>query len=105
MQYISQMRRGERYVDDNGATLLTPDGTPVRDDWAEYTSLPYHIPPWCYSTIKTGKWQYMLENRVLFGVHIWVNLSIFFGSENESSVNISLEMRLYPEYCTISVIA
>ena len=45
MQYISQMRRGTRYVDDTGATLLNADGTPVRDDWAEYTALEYHIPP------------------------------------------------------------
>ena len=44
-QYISQMRRGVRYVDENGATLLNDDGTPVRDDWAEYTTLPFHIPP------------------------------------------------------------
>lgn len=44
-QYISQMRRGTRYVDDTGATLLNPDGTTVKDDWAEYTALPYHIPP------------------------------------------------------------
>jgi hypothetical protein len=44
-KYIMQMRRGTRYVDDTGATLLNPDGTPVRDDWATYTSLEYHIPP------------------------------------------------------------
>lgn len=44
-QYISQMRRGVRYVDDNGATLLNQDGTPVRDDWATYTALPNHLNP------------------------------------------------------------
>lgn len=44
-QYISQMRRGVRYVDDNGMTLLNPDGTPVRDDWTEYTALEYHRNP------------------------------------------------------------
>lgn len=44
-QYISKMRRGVRYVDENGATLLNPDGTPVRDDWATYSAQPYHIDP------------------------------------------------------------
>ena len=44
-QYISKMRRGVRYVDDNGMTLLNPDGTPVRDDWTTYTAQEYHLDP------------------------------------------------------------
>lgn len=44
-KYISQMRRGVRYVDDNGMTLLNPDGTPVRDDWTTYTAQEYHLDP------------------------------------------------------------
>lgn len=44
-QYISQMRRGVRYVDDNGMTLLNPDGTPIRDDWTTYTAQEYHLDP------------------------------------------------------------
>lgn len=44
-QYISKMRRGVRYVDDNGMTLLNPDGTPVRDDWAAYTAQEHHLDP------------------------------------------------------------
>jgi hypothetical protein len=44
-RYIFQLRRGVRYVDDNGATLLNSDGTPVRDDWATYTAKENHINP------------------------------------------------------------
>ena len=44
-KYIFQLRRGTRYVDENGATLLKADGTPVRDDWAAYTAQPNHINP------------------------------------------------------------
>ena len=44
-KYVFQLRRGTRYVDVNGATLLNPDGTPVRDDWAAYTSQAVHINP------------------------------------------------------------
>ena len=38
-KYLFKLRRGIKYVDENGATLLNPDGTPVRDDWATYTGL------------------------------------------------------------------
>ena len=44
-KYIFQLRRGTRYVDDNGATLLNTDGTPVRDDWTTYTSQTSHLNP------------------------------------------------------------
>lgn len=44
-KYIFQLRRGTRYVDENGATLLKADGTPVRDDWAAYTAQANHINP------------------------------------------------------------
>lgn len=44
-KYIFQLRRGTRYVDDNGATLLNEDGTPVRDDWATYTAQANHLNP------------------------------------------------------------
>ena len=44
-KYTFQLRRGTRYVDDNGATLLQADGTPVRDDWAEYTAQENHVNP------------------------------------------------------------
>ena len=44
-KYIFQLRRGVRYVDDKGATLLNADGTPVRDDWATYTARPDHVNP------------------------------------------------------------
>lgn len=44
-KYICQLRRGTKYVDENGATLLNPDGTPVRDDWATYTLQPNHVDP------------------------------------------------------------
>jgi hypothetical protein len=44
-KYIFQLRRGTRYVDENGATLLNPDGTPVRDDWATYTAQENHLNP------------------------------------------------------------
>ena len=39
-KYIFKLRRGTRYVDDNGATLLNPDGTPVKDDWTIYPTMP-----------------------------------------------------------------
>lgn len=45
MEYILQLRRGTRYVDNNGATLLNEDGTPVRDDWATYTAQEGHLNP------------------------------------------------------------
>ena len=45
MAYIFQLRRGTRYVDDNGATLLNTDGTPVRDDWTTYTAQESHTDP------------------------------------------------------------
>lgn len=44
-KYLFQLRRGTRYVGENGATLLNPDGTPIRDDWATYTSLENHLDP------------------------------------------------------------
>ena len=44
-KYIFQLRRGTRYVDDNGATLLNADGTPVRDDWTTYTNQTPHLNP------------------------------------------------------------
>lgn len=44
-KYIFQLRRGTRYVDDNGETLLNTDGTPVRDDWATYTKQEKHLNP------------------------------------------------------------
>ena len=44
-KYVFQLRRGIRYVDDNGNTLLNDDGTPVRDDWAEYTARKNHRNP------------------------------------------------------------
>jgi hypothetical protein len=44
-KYIFQLRRGVRYVDDNGATLLGADGEPVRDDWTTYTAQPNHMNP------------------------------------------------------------
>ena len=45
MAYIFQLRRGTRYVDNDGSTLLNEDGTPVRDDWAEYTAQEKHLDP------------------------------------------------------------
>lgn len=44
-KYIFQLRRGTRYVDENGATLLNSDGTPVRDDWTAYTAQANHMNP------------------------------------------------------------
>lgn len=44
-KYIMQLRRGTKYVDENGATLLNEDGIPVRDDWATYTAQENHIDP------------------------------------------------------------
>ena len=44
-KYICQLRRGTRYVDENGTTLLNSDGTPVRDDWATYTAQKNHLNP------------------------------------------------------------
>ena len=44
-KYIFQLRRGIKYVDENGTTLLNEDGTPVRDDWSEYTLLNGHLDP------------------------------------------------------------
>lgn len=44
-KYIFQLRRGTRYVDDNGNTLLNQDGSPVRDDWTTYTAQEGHMNP------------------------------------------------------------
>lgn len=44
-RHIFQLRRGIRYVDETGATLLNPDGTPVRDDWRTYTERADHTNP------------------------------------------------------------
>lgn len=44
-KYIFQLRRGTRYVDDTGVTLLNEDGTPVRDDWTTYTAKENHLDP------------------------------------------------------------
>ena len=44
-KYIFQLRRGIRYVDDNGKTLLNKDGSPVRDDWTTYTAQEGHMNP------------------------------------------------------------
>lgn len=44
-KYVCQLRRGTRYVDNNGATLLDSDGKPVRDDWATYTAQENHVNP------------------------------------------------------------
>lgn len=45
MKYITPLRRGTRYVDENGATLLNSDGTPVRDDWAAYPAQDDYMDP------------------------------------------------------------
>ena len=44
-KYIFQLRRGIRYVDDNGNTLLDGNGHPVRDDWTTYTAQENHLNP------------------------------------------------------------
>lgn len=44
-KYIFQLRRGTRYVDEHGATLLNEDGTPIRDDWGTYTAQDNHLNP------------------------------------------------------------
>lgn len=44
-KYIFQPRRGTRYVNENGATLLNEDGTPVKDDWSTYTAQEDHLDP------------------------------------------------------------
>lgn len=44
-KYIFQLRRGVRYVDDNGNTLLDKNGLPVRDDWTTYTAQEGHRNP------------------------------------------------------------
>lgn len=44
-KYIFQLRRGTKYVDESGATLLDEEGIPVRDDWAAYSALPNHLKP------------------------------------------------------------
>ena len=45
MAHIFQLRRGTRYVDEKGNTLLNDDDTPVRDDWATYTARENHRKP------------------------------------------------------------
>ena len=45
MPQVFRLRRGTRYVDENGATLLNADGTPVRDDWGTYTAQEVHVNP------------------------------------------------------------
>lgn len=44
-KHIFQLRRGTRYVDETGATLLNQYGKPVRDDWATYTAQENHLDP------------------------------------------------------------
>ena len=44
-KYVFQLRRGTRCVDDDGMTLLNPDGTEVRNDWGAYTLQEGHINP------------------------------------------------------------
>ena len=44
-KYLFQLRRGTRYVDNNGATLLDEDGNPVRDDWGTYTAQENQLNP------------------------------------------------------------
>ena len=44
-KYIFQLRRGTRYVDEFGATLLDENGKPVRDDWTTYTAQANHLNP------------------------------------------------------------
>lgn len=44
-KYLCQLRRGVRYVDEQGNTLLNDDGTPIRDDWATYTAQENHLNP------------------------------------------------------------
>ena len=44
-KYVCQLRRGTRYVDENGNTLLDDSGKPVRDDWATYTAQANHRNP------------------------------------------------------------
>jgi hypothetical protein len=42
---ILQFRRGTRFVDENGNTLLDENGLAVRDDWTTYTQMTDHINP------------------------------------------------------------
>ena len=44
-KHIFRLRRGVRYVNENGETLLDQNGAPVRDDWSAYTSKPDSVKP------------------------------------------------------------
>lgn len=43
--HIFRLRRGTRYVDENGATRLDENGVPIRDDWTTYTAQEDHFDP------------------------------------------------------------
>jgi hypothetical protein len=45
MAYLFKLRRGVRYVDKNGSTLLNEDGSAVKDDWTTYTSKDNYLCP------------------------------------------------------------
>lgn len=42
---ILQFRRGTRFVDENGNTLLDENGLAVKDDWTTYTQMSDHVNP------------------------------------------------------------
>ena len=44
-KHIFKVRRGTRYINDDGSDLLKADGTPERNDWASYTAKSDHIDP------------------------------------------------------------
>lgn len=44
-KYIFQLRRGVRYINNDGTTATNNDGTPVRDDWTAYTNQDPHLNP------------------------------------------------------------
>ena len=39
MAYIFKLRRGTKYVDNNGTTLTDGSGNAIRDDWSTYSSM------------------------------------------------------------------
>ena len=44
-KYVFQLRRGTRYVDENGATLLDNENKPRRDDWGQYREQTNYMKP------------------------------------------------------------
>ena len=63
--FIVQFRRGTRWVNATGNTLVDADGNPLKDDWTAYSQLDDHIKPRAGEFVVEFEQEYDVKNNKL----------------------------------------